>query len=227
MTIHERSYSGQLYRPRPEIHIEGQGELVVVATPWGPRSSAKKAIQVIQDYLLSSQQDEEATSPFSRMTCLSPLANDLRIAIKLANDIIYNEDNKNEFISGIELFVMAKNDQEVVWAQIGYPYLFLDRPHRPLISIGSQLDLSTEFSRGHETLAPLPSKLLGLETSSDFAIETFRPAAQDRFILLARSGSPAALYNLPESKRSLDQISTLLSNENPELPFWLGIFDVG
>jgi hypothetical protein len=223
MIIQERSYSGPIFRPRPEIHWDKSGQLLIIATPWGPRSSAKKAIQVIQDYFVSAQEDEEATSPFARMTCLSPLANHLRIAVKLANDTIYNEDNKREFVSGIELFVMVRHNQEAVWTQIGYPYAFLDRSERPLIAFGTQIDLSTEFSVGDHTLAPLPHKILGIEKSSDFAVETFRPSREDRLILISRSGIPSSFFQIEKENRTLDHLSTVFSKDNPDLPFWLGV----
>src|SRR5688572_90445 len=131
MKITERSYGGKIFRPRPEIHLSPGGDLLIVATPWGPRSSAKKAIQVIQDHLQSARSDQEATSPFSHLTCLSPLANSLRAGIKLANDVIYSEDNKNEYISGVELFVFSRRGAEAVWAQVGFPAAYLDRLQRP------------------------------------------------------------------------------------------------
>lgn len=226
MLLSERSYSGQLFRPRPEIHVEEGGHLIIIATPWGPRAAAKKTIKVIQDYFLSLQQDEEVTSPFARMTCLSPLANDLRTAVKLANDTIYHEDNKNEYISGVELFVMARGPQEAVWAQIGYPCVFLDRPQRSLVPLGSHLDLAIEYSLGAKTMAPLPNKILGLDPSSDFSIESFRPAQHDRIVLLSRSGTPHDVFKLSAGERNMDQLSRLLSEDDPELPFWIGILEL-
>jgi hypothetical protein len=227
MALVERSYSGQIFRPRPEIHMEGNGQLLIIATPWGPRSSAKKAIQIIQDYFLSSQQDREATSPFAKLTCLSPLANDLRIAIKLANDSIYNEENKNEFISGLELMALARNENEAVWAQIGYPYVLLDRPQHSLLPLGTQQDMSIELTRGPKAMAPLPHKLLGLDKTSDFAIESFRSTQHDRFIFVSRSGLPPDVQKLSPAERNLDSISQLLAQDDADLPFWLGLFDMG
>jgi hypothetical protein len=226
MSIDERSYSGQLFRPRPEVHLEGDGQLMIVATPWGPRNSAKKVIRVIQDYFLSARQDKEATSPFAKLSCLSPLANDLRIAVRLANDAIYNEENKNEYISGVELLVVAKTQDEVAWVQVGYPYLFLDRPQKPLVSLGSQQDLSVEFSLGPNTLAPLPLKLLGLEPFSDFSVESIRPSPHDRFIFISRSGVPPEILSLSPGDRNLENISKLLSQDDAEIPFWVGIHTI-
>lgn len=226
MSLSERSYGGKRFRPRPEIHIEPDKRLVIVATPWGPRSAAKKCIQVIQDYFLSKQQDEEATSPFSRMTCLSPLANDLRVAVKLANDALYNEDNKNEYISAVEIFVAALTTEEVVWVQAGYPSVLLDRPQRNLLPLGSFQDLASEHSANRETLPPLPHKFLGLDPSSDFTVESIRPMPHDRMILLARSDLPPSIFQLPREKRSLNDLTSCLAESDAEMPFWLGVLDL-
>lgn len=225
MKLNERSFSGRSFRPRPEIHADPDGHLLIVATPWGPRSAAKKVIQVIVDYLNSVQHDSEATSPFAMLTCLSPKANYLRIAVKLANDHLYNEENKNEYISGVELFAMMRSPQEIVWVQIGYPYLILDRSQRPLIALGTQQDLVTEHSKYNTSLSPLPCKLLGLDPSSDFAIESMHPITGDRLILVSRSGLPIDIHTLPSEKRDLEEISRLLSKDDPELPYWVGVVD--
>ncbi len=225
MTFKERSYSGKVFRPRPEILVEADGQLVIIATPWGPRSSAKKVIQVIQDFLHSVQHDAEATSPFAMLTCLSPKANYLRIAIKLANDLIYNEDNKNEYTSGVELFVMIREPNELIWTQVGYPFALLDRSQRPLVSLGAQHDLVVEYSKFQTSMPPLPQKLLGLDPSSDFSVESLHPLPQDRVILLARSGLPANIHTLSSEKRDLESVSQVLAKDDADLPYWLGIID--
>jgi hypothetical protein len=62
--------------------------------------------------------------------------------------------------------------------------------------------------------------------SSDFSVESFRPIANDRLILVARSSVPASIYGAPMAERSLESLSTILSNDDPGLPFWLGILDL-
>lgn len=226
MKIFERSFGGNQFRPRPEIYCEVSGSLLITATPWGPRNSAKKVIQVIKDFHLSLQEDGEATSPFSMLTSLSPLANNLRNAVLLANDAIFNDVNKNEYISGVEVFVMAHNSTEIAWAQIGFPFVLLDRPQRSLLPLGSQLDLSLEFSSFQNILSPLPQKLLGIDLKLDFEMHSIRPSTHDQFLLLSRSGIPGQIYDLPPGDRTLEQISQMLSNDSPELPFWLGIVNL-
>jgi hypothetical protein len=141
----------------------------------------------------------------------------------MANDLIYNEENKSEYISGLELLVIARTQYEMACVQIGMPMILLDRPQRALGPLCVQNDLATEFSFGSRLLAPLPNLLLGSESSSDFSVFSFRPAPQDRLVLISRSSLPASLYTLPPSDRNLDKISQLLSKDDGDLPFWTGI----
>ena len=46
MTLEERSFSGKLFRPTPEVHIEEDGGFGVVATAWGNKQTAKKVIEI-------------------------------------------------------------------------------------------------------------------------------------------------------------------------------------
>jgi hypothetical protein len=226
MSFSERSYSGEIFRPRPEVIATEDGSLLVVATPWGPRNSARKMAQFIQDSFLSARDDHEATSPFARLTCLSPLANQLRLTVKLANDMLYNEENKNEYLSGCELTAIARTQNEIVFIQIGFPFVMLDRPTSGLTPMGYQSDLATELSMGQGMLPPLPSQLLGLDPTSDFSVHSLRPVRGDRFVLVSRSSIPAEIYALPFGRRGLDDITKTLAATDARTPFWLGEFTV-
>lgn len=221
MIFEERSYNTETFRPKPEVSKDSGSSLLLITTPWGPRSSAKKSIEVIQDHFHSSQNDQDVTSPFAKLTCLSPMSNDLRISIKLANDLIYNEENRDEYLSAVELFAMARGPNELSWVQIGNPFPLLDRPNQPLVALGSQLDLSSELYRGEVLCPPLPSKTLGLDPTSDFEIHSIRPEKSDRIILLSHSMIPAEVYTLPYGQRGLNEISQLITEKTPNSPFWI------
>ena len=221
MKFEERSYNTETFRPKPKISTDSNGSLLLVATPWGGRSSAKKATELIQDHFHSSQNDQDVTSPFAKLTCLSPMANDLRISIKLANDLIYNEDNRDEYLSSMELFALAKSPSEISWIQVGHPFPLLDRPNQPLIPLGSQLDLSSEFYRGESLLPPLPNKTLGLDPTSDFQVNSFRLEKSDRIILISHSLIPSQVLNLPYGQRGLSEISEVITSSNQSSPFWI------
>ena len=225
MSFQERSYSGNLLRPTPEIHIEEDGSVGIVATPWGHRQGAKRVIETLLDYISSSRNDMEATSPFQMMTCLSPLANTLRVAVMLANDSLYREENRNEYTSGVELLVFAAKDEELAWAQIGSPNLFLMRQKVGLIPLSTQIDLATELSDQTE-LAPLPANLIGLNPTSNFSINSIRPHQGDQLIFLSRSRTPKEFYTLNPSALTLESITQKLSADSSELPFWVGQYQI-
>lgn len=223
MKFTERSYSGKMFRPRPEIHFSAENKLLIVATPWGVRSGAKKTVETIVDYYSSSQQDLEATSPFEKLSCLSPTANALRIATLLANDKLFREENKNEFQSGVELFAAAINAYDVSWLQVGHPNILLGRKGRGLIPLGSHVDLSLDVSGSHKVLAPLPSQMLGLDPTANITIGSLRPQPDDRILLISRSAMTENIYLLQSSNWTLEQVTKSLSENHTDLAFWLGL----
>lgn len=226
MRLEQRSYRSQTLRPKPEIHIEADGELSIIATPWGARSSAQKVIQTIQDFVLSARHDQEVTSPFQRLSCLSPLGNNLRIALMLANDVLFREDNKDEYTAGVETFAMVRSECEILWASIGFPQIFMSRQSTPLMPLSGCLDMSADLSPSSQLLPPLPGQLIGLESTSNFSVQGLRPQQGDKIILLSRSSCPSDFYQIQNEHISLDGLSQALAEDNPEMPYWLGILDV-
>jgi hypothetical protein len=223
----ERSYAGNLFRPRPEVYLEEDGSFGVVATPWGPRNGAKRVIEILKDYVLSARQDMEATSPFQKLTCLSPLANSLRVALMLANDSVYREENKSEYISGVEVLMFSHQAGELAFAQVGHPNLYLARPTYPWIPLSIQVDLATELSAPKEMLAPLPQNLIGFHTTTNLNISSFKTQPGDRLIMLSHSHAAATVFSTPFEKSNLDAISASISAQHPHLPFWLGVYSLG
>jgi hypothetical protein len=226
MELQERSYSGKLFRPTPEVYLEEDGSFGVIATPWGNRAGAKKVIELLKDYIQSARQDMEATSPFQKLSSISPLANNLRVGIMLANDSLYREDNKAEYTAGVEVLVFAHENHELAFAQVGSPHFLLARKGLPWIPLSVQIDLATELSLPPEILAPLPQNLLGLHTTSNMNISSFRTQPGDRLIFLSHSVVSHPLYTLPFAETNLESVSATLSKQYPDLPFWLGTFDL-
>jgi hypothetical protein len=226
MGLQERSYSGTQFRPTPEVHVQDDGAFGVIATPWGNRQSAKKVVEILRDHILSARQDMEATSPFQKLTCLSPLANNLRAGIMLANDILYREENKSEHATGVEILVFAQAQGELAFAQVGSPQLFLVRSGFPWIPVSVQIDLATELSVPPEVLAPLPHNVLGLHTTSNMNVSSFKTQPADRLIFLSHSIVSHPMSTLASEEATLETITTTLSRQYPDLPFWLGLFDV-
>jgi len=226
LRFEERPYAGKTFRPTPEIHMDDRSKLLIVATPWGARSSAKKVIERMTDYLSLASEDNEATSPFERLSCLSGQANNLRIATLLANEALYREDNTQEYRSGVELFAAMVDENEIVWVQAGNPHILLGRTGRTLLPVGSNVDLSFDLSEGKDLLPPLPSQLLGLDMSINLNINSFRARVGDRVVLLSYSHIPETVFALKKDDISLDSMAKLLATYKPDLAFWLGILSV-
>ncbi len=222
----ERPYSGSTFRPRPEIHIDRESGLLIVATPWGPREAARKVIDRMTDYLALSRKDSEVTSPFQRLSCLSDDANGLRTAVMLANEALFRDDNRNEYRAGVEVFAGVLNDEEFIFAQAGNPQILLSRPGRSLVPLGAQVDLSFDFSEGTELLPALPSMLLGLDSSLNLTIGSFRVQTGDRVVLLSHSHLPQNIFSLAHESISIDELSRSLATAQPDHAFWLGILQL-
>ena len=227
LKLDERSFSGKTFRPRPEIHVDVQSRLAIVATPWGPRAAAKKAIDRMTEYLALAREDREVTSPFERLSCLSGPANNLRIAAMLANEVLYREENADEYNCGVELFACVIDEGEMVWVQAGNPHILLARPGRALLPLGSQVDLAFDLSEGDSMLPALPSQLLGLDSTLNLNINSFRTRPGDRVLLLSHSHLPEILFTMKEADASLDSISLAVAKTHPEIAFWIGILGLG
>jgi len=222
----ERPYSGKVFRPRPEVHFDRESGLLIVATPWGPREAARKVIGRMTEYLALARKDREATSPFQRLSCLSDDANGLRTAIMLANEALYRDDNRTEYRAGVEVFASILNEKELVWAQSGNLQILMSRNGRALLPMGSQVDLSFDFSEGDDLLPALPSQLLGLDSSLNLTINSFRVQAGDRLALIAHSHLPENIFSAQQDEVSIEGLSRRLANSQPDQAFWLGLLQL-
>ncbi|MCC7406162.1 MAG: hypothetical protein IT288_17340 [Bdellovibrionales bacterium] len=227
MNFQERSYNGKFSRPRPEILFEEHASLLIIITPWGSRNGAKRAQRAISEFFLAARDDVEVTSPFQKLTCLSPTANILRVSAMLANDVVYQEDNRSEYQSGLEIFIGAQTGHEFSYVQLGHPQVFLDRPNSQLLPTGCLTDLSLDFSPTQKSLASLPNSLLGVYSTIAPTVRTLRVTDADRLVLVSHNWLPTAFYSLARDQRSLDTISGTLAEADAQEPFWLGQLTFG
>ncbi len=223
----ERPFSGSTFRPRPEIYLDAETQTLIVATPWGSRESARRVIDRMRDYLSIAREDGEATSPFERLSCLSTHANRLRIATLLANESLYREENKSEYHSGVEIFAGILEDDEFVWLQTGNPQVLLSRSGRKPLPLGSQIDLSFDLSEGSILLPGLPAQMLGLDSSLNLSLNSFRARPGDKVALVSHSHLPEGVYSLNDSQVTLDTLSRLIANASPNHAFWVGVLELG
>lgn len=225
MKIQGRPHRADQIRPEPEYRLDSETNLLVIVTPWGPRSVAKKTLSIISESYAITKSDNEATTPYAKLSCLSNEANALRSAVLLANDTLYREENKNEFSCGVELFAASFVDNEFVWVQVGQPHVLLSRKNGLLLPLGSCVDLSVDLSSGDEILPALPNQMLGVDNSLNLNMNSFRVQAGDRLIFLSHSAPPHVLYNTSMENLSLDQLTSRLAQAAPKSAFWIGVVE--
>lgn len=223
MKIQERSYNSKMLRPKPILHVEADGSIVIVATSWGQPEHAQKAVEEIAKYLGAAKADVEVTSPFEFLTCLPDEVNYVRTAILIANEDLYRGENRGEYHSGVEVLVLYKVGAQIAWAQVGAPALLLKRPYIPLQPLSAPVDLATELAMDGEQLSPLPSQLLGLDPTCDIKVGHFHSNREDQIVLLAGSRLASSLWVPGLEHADLASVTQHLVQENPDLPFWLGI----
>lgn len=226
MKLQERSYSTKLIRPKPLIHQEDDGSLIVLATVWGQAEHGQRVIDEVVKYVNAAKADVEVTSPFEFLSCLTDEANYVRTALHIANDILYRGENRKEYLSGVEIMALLCRDNQIAWAHVGCPSLFIQRRDGRLQPLSMGLDLSTELKQQDEVLAPLPTQLLGLESTCHVRSGHTRINEGDQLVLLASSLIANSLLIRPLGEFALADITNRMIQEEPENPFWLGLVDI-
>lgn len=226
MKLIERSYSSKMLRPRPLIHVEDDGSLVVIATSWGQPEHGQRALDEVVKYVGAAKSDVEVTSPFEFLACVPDEVNYVRTALLLANDLLYRGENKMEYFSGVELLAMFRRGNMFAWAQVGNPSIFAQRSGRRLQPLQVGLDLSSEFNTNEKTLPPMPTQLLGLEPSCNIQCGHTHLKAGEQVVLLSSSGIANSLLSRAPGSFDLNGITQKMIQESPEAPFWLGLIDL-
>lgn len=225
MKISERSYSTKSLRPKPQVFHDEDGSLTVIVTSWGQSEHATRALDEIVKYVNAAKSDVEVTSPFEFMTCLSDQANYLRIALMIANDLLYRGENRRQYVSGVEVLALLRQGNQVAWAQVGCPSLLIQRAGQRVQPLTVGMDLSSELSSGEKILAPLPAQLLGLDPSCNIQCGHTHVKTGDQLVLMASSTLAPSLWS-QTTKIDFNTISNRMIQEMPDTPFWLGLIQI-
>lgn len=221
MELKHRSYNSKIFRPKPLIHSDSQ--LLVVMTPWGSHEVTEKSMQDIVKYIESAVSDVEVTSPFEHLTCLSDEANYLRIALMIANESVYRSFNRSEFAGGFEILIMLRNRKQMTWAKVGSPHLLIQREKQALQAVSISSDLTFELSHTPQNLSPLPGRILGLDPTCHIECGDILLHPEDKLVLISASYLPIALWTQSTKNISVDSLTQIISKENSDSPFWLGL----
>lgn len=224
MKLTHRSYNSKIFRPKPHVHAETDGSLVVVATSWGLPEHAAMAAEEVAKYASAARGDVEVTSPFETLTCLSDEANHLRIGMLIANDLLYRRENRTEYVSGVEILALSRRGAQIAWAQVGSPHVLLRRPGRPLMPLALSYDQSFETSASGQRMPPLPSRLLGTDPTCHIHCGDLRIGREDVMVLASSSSLPASLWT-ESGPYDLARVTREMMNLDADSPFWLGLVD--
>ena len=227
MHITERAFSTKNFRPRPGCHISSDHKLAAVITPWGQSSlSTEVVFEDLESRYSFFSEDTESTRPFPIMQNLSVPENDIRTALIQTNQSIYSKVNEEEYSTGFELLFITIKGNVCAFSQVGCPIVFIDRPHQSLTVVGSLATDSASLFNSQEYQSPLPVQLMGVHEDVSISSGYFRFNQGDRLILLSRSYIPPSWLSVKRVERTIEHLSRLASQDNPRIPFWLGILDL-
>jgi hypothetical protein len=221
MNIQDRSYGGKLFRPTPEIHINDDKTLCVIATAWGAPQAAKDFIEIISNLYLSTLEDMDRTVVTATNLDVNSLEeNRLRMAIVSAHEDIREKYNEDSLTAGLEVMCGFKDELKFSWFVIGSPFIGLRRGD-VLLPLHHSVDLSFDYSTKALSLPPLPKSLLGLQSHLNIEQGNFRLQKGDELFLINRSYIPQALFAMPVPELDIESATLTMAKENENQPFWI------
>ena len=248
MKLIERSFSSQLIRPRPSAYFSNNKQLVGILTEWGSSSiNSKTLFDEMESRYNFLSSDKDSTQPLPPLMSLNSMENNMRSSLIQANQTLFEKANYEEYRSGFELFFANTQDRICTVIQVGQPMMLIDRPNHILHYVGSLADrwsfshsqknnldfpVKTPDSQNHTPSSsnkiippPLPGQLLGLHEDITVVPFCFRWSSEDRLILLSRHHVPSSWFQTKRKNRDLKTLSELAVQENPNIPFWIGIIE--
>jgi hypothetical protein len=224
MKFLERSFvENESYRPRPSVHWNEESGLLIIATPWGQKTSQDDLISKLSDYISSSKLDQELTTPFAALQNYDKAANSIRTALLLANEYIYKSKNKNEYTSGFEILVGVAKQSQFYFATVGHPHVLLSKKEKNILPLFMDLDHSLNLSK-KKLMPALPDKLLGINSQVDFQVHNFKYHPGDQLILMSKSWIPKEFFSLSKKQRNFEDYAKELTKDDQQ-PFWLGVME--
>ena len=220
--LDSRSFSGDTYRPTPEILIDEVNSMLICSTPWGPRSLAQKSNELIQSQFLALKNDHDITRNIGSTSVEKSATVNLEAALQFANRKILREENLTEVVGGCEVFAMVLQDGELSFAQIGGPHLILSRTdNKSPIHLGTYMDLASDLSQERDLMPGLPANPLGISEEINVLVNSFCPRPNDRIVLLSHSLPPTEIFQ-KGLHFDLDSATRVLAEAQPHHAFWIG-----
>lgn len=201
----------------PPIQISNADEsLLVLATPFGDTELLQEALDKMVTEFEGLIADPDSTSPYSKLTCLTPTENLLYTSTQFLNDYIYSNHNQDRLDLGCDFCLLYKKDKRVYLSQVGWPLLVLHHDNK-------NVPISSEYSTtptNKESGVYLPRHILGLDSSVNAKVQSFNIDEKSRLLLLKSNENPDGLLTVYPSK--LESIAESFVGVHPNQGFWLG-----
>lgn len=114
-----KAASGSFKFPQTQVVSLLNDKLILFVRSWNGPDAVQKVVDEVNHYLSSADADMEVTTPFEFVENLSHYANKVRIAMMLANEVLYITENTERYSQGFEVALVYRNQRELVWSAIG------------------------------------------------------------------------------------------------------------
>ena len=212
MKIKTRSSNFQQQLPSTQIIQALNGQLTLFLRGWGGTEYNQKVSDEIVHYVSSTEADIEVTTPFQYLESLTALTNRTRVALLLAHDLVYKNDNRGEYTVGFEVMVVLRAKNELAWSSVGrFSLAKIEKNYlNQLLSSGSDLD--------DQIL--LPVHLMGVER--EIHVNSGSLQLGERTKVLISSGTNCT-FKLSEAPESAEPIDVTPSDST----YWFSILTAG
>ena len=216
MKLSTFGYRGNFVFSQP-IQISNADEnLLVLATPYGDHELIQDALDKMVNEFEGLIADPDSTSPYSKLTCLTPTENLLYTTTQFLNDYISSNHNQDSLDIGCDLCMLYKKDNRVYLSQIGWPLIVL---HHENINVPISSDYAS-YPSSKDSGVFIPSYLLGLESSVNVKIQSFSVNSDSKILILKSNENPDGLLTLYPT--NLESVAKTFVGVDPNQGFWLG-----
>ncbi len=225
MEVNLRSYNSQFYRPKPNIHRDNSGDVLILTTTWGDQGIENRMVSDLLKNIEAMNIDPELTNAFSIEDCFTKEGNTLRHTLRMANESMLRTENKIRYSCGLEIIIFMKSKNEITWAQVGDNNMFMSKASGGVQSLtcGGDLDFEFETGKADSIGGPLPTWLLGVEKTIYVQTGSVRCAAGDKIFTVSGSIVEEAKVKSIQAATAIDQLTNSLINRYPMQPFWAAL----
>ncbi|MFK8138243.1 MAG: hypothetical protein AB8E15_07790 [Bdellovibrionales bacterium] len=214
-------YSNDCNFPKVNSNWSEKDELLLINLAWGDRSIVGNIESQFSDYYLSTKDDNEATSPFEKILHLPTMTNNLIIGLKLVNESVYKETNKEQFVNGLESLAFHQNKEMMSWVSVGEFQVYVKKAKAKSPSLYfSNSNLASEFD---SDLPPLPKDLVGTQMQADVKYQHLSKTSGDTVVIVKSNKNLSHAIESVDKFEDASQIAKKINKLYPDTSFWIGL----